>query len=150
MLERREEGEEGEKHGRTSDSFLHRTGNKRSDRLKGQDAGRESEEEKEGGAVTKMLRGPYSHSHGAQRAAIKLHYQTGRLWGGPAQTHGDESSCPLWKQEAESHRKDKTGRPLIAVNTNAGRLIILPRQTTLGGGVQVLAEISLCAALTRV
>lgn len=34
------------------------------------------------GAVAKMLRGPYSHSHGAQRAAIKLHYQTGRLWGG--------------------------------------------------------------------
>lgn len=42
-------GRGGEKHGRTSDSFLHRTGNKRWDWLKGQDAGRESEEQKEGG-----------------------------------------------------------------------------------------------------
>ena len=31
---------------------------------------RKREEEEEG--VTKMLRGPYSHSHGAQRAVIKL------------------------------------------------------------------------------
>lgn len=37
------------KHGRASDSFLHGTGNKRVDWLKGQDAGRESEEEEEGG-----------------------------------------------------------------------------------------------------
>lgn len=34
-----------------------------------------------------MLRGPYSHSHGAQWAVIKLHYQTGRLWGEPARRH---------------------------------------------------------------
>lgn len=72
--------------------------------------------------------------------------------GSCVQTHGDESSCPLWKQEVESHRDDKTGRPLIAVNINAGWLIILPRQTTVvvGGAFQVLAEISLCVPLTRV
>ena len=36
---------------------------------------RRREEEEEAG-ITKMLRGPYSHSHRAQRAVIKLHYQT--------------------------------------------------------------------------
>ena len=35
----------------------------------GGEGGRKKEEEE---GVTKMLRGPYSHSHGAQRAVIKL------------------------------------------------------------------------------
>lgn len=39
------------------------------------ETGDEKEEEEAG--ITKMLRGPYSHSHRAQRAVIKLHYQTG-------------------------------------------------------------------------
>lgn len=39
----------GKKHGRASESFLHGTGNKRVDWLKGQDAGREREREGEQG-----------------------------------------------------------------------------------------------------
>lgn len=119
----------GEKHGRASDSFLHGTGNKRVDWLKGRDAGRESAKRRRkegGGAVTKMLRGPYSHSHGAQWAVIKLPYQTGRLWGGGGTcTQRPESSRPRPNQEAQPHCSDTNGRPLIAVNMHAGRLIIL-------------------------
>lgn len=63
--------------GRASDSFLHGDArNKRADWFKEQDA-RTGWRGKGERGVTKMLRGPYSHSHGAQRAVIKRHHQTG-------------------------------------------------------------------------
>lgn len=62
---------------------LHGRGIKELIGLRGRMQGQGGEEKEKGGGgwvgggITKMLRGPYSHSHGAQQAVIKLHYQTG-------------------------------------------------------------------------
>lgn len=86
-MERGREGQKGDRkkrgkdvligHSQAFDSFLHSDEEEKEliglrDRMQGQGG-----EEKAWGGITKMLRGPYSHSHGAQRAVIKLHYQTG-------------------------------------------------------------------------
>lgn len=79
--EKRDKKETGETASAVAKRPIHSstaTRKKRVDWFKGQNARtKEAKEGEGGGGITKMLRGPYSHSHGAQRAVIKLHYQTG-------------------------------------------------------------------------